>query len=95
MFKFRRVSDFIAVQKDVYLSHGMCRTSSSTDAMYPTACSEQDSEPGARLTCRILLHLFKTPQRNPFPQEVVKSGSEQNTRSFTTVSKLWIFYRIV
>uniref|UniRef100_A0A8C5S5V4 Mediator complex subunit 12 n=1 Tax=Laticauda laticaudata TaxID=8630 RepID=A0A8C5S5V4_LATLA len=26
------------------------------------ACSEQDSEPGARLTCRILLHLFKTPQ---------------------------------
>uniref|UniRef100_A0AAQ4S602 Mediator complex subunit 12 n=1 Tax=Gasterosteus aculeatus aculeatus TaxID=481459 RepID=A0AAQ4S602_GASAC len=38
------------------------------------ACSEQDSEPGARLTCRILLHLFKTPQRNPFPQEVVKSG---------------------
>uniref|UniRef100_A0A8C2XHS8 Mediator complex subunit Med12 domain-containing protein n=1 Tax=Cyclopterus lumpus TaxID=8103 RepID=A0A8C2XHS8_CYCLU len=38
------------------------------------ACSEQDSEPGARLTCRILLHLFKTPQRNPFPQEGVKSG---------------------
>uniref|UniRef100_A0A8C0L5U1 Mediator complex subunit 12 n=1 Tax=Canis lupus dingo TaxID=286419 RepID=A0A8C0L5U1_CANLU len=29
------------------------------------ACSEQDSEPGARLTCRILLHLFKTPQLNP------------------------------
>uniref|UniRef100_A0A671R9G6 Mediator of RNA polymerase II transcription subunit 12-like n=1 Tax=Sinocyclocheilus anshuiensis TaxID=1608454 RepID=A0A671R9G6_9TELE len=26
------------------------------------ACSEQDSEPGARLTCRILLHLFRTPQ---------------------------------
>uniref|UniRef100_A0A4W6BW58 Mediator complex subunit 12 n=1 Tax=Lates calcarifer TaxID=8187 RepID=A0A4W6BW58_LATCA len=33
------------------------------------ACSEQDSEPGARLTCRILLHLFKTPQRNPVPQD--------------------------
>uniref|UniRef100_A0A8C5PYK2 Mediator complex subunit 12 n=1 Tax=Leptobrachium leishanense TaxID=445787 RepID=A0A8C5PYK2_9ANUR len=29
------------------------------------ACSEQDSESGARLTCRILLHLFKTPQLNP------------------------------
>ncbi|KAE8584082.1 hypothetical protein XENTR_v10020816 [Xenopus tropicalis] len=29
------------------------------------ACSEQDSEAGARLTCRILLHLFKTPQLNP------------------------------
>uniref|UniRef100_A0A8C1ZU50 Mediator complex subunit 12 n=1 Tax=Cyprinus carpio TaxID=7962 RepID=A0A8C1ZU50_CYPCA len=26
------------------------------------ACSEQDSESGARLTCRILLHLFRTPQ---------------------------------
>uniref|UniRef100_A0A8C4EVZ0 Mediator complex subunit 12 n=1 Tax=Dicentrarchus labrax TaxID=13489 RepID=A0A8C4EVZ0_DICLA len=38
------------------------------------ACSEQDSEPGARLTCRILLHLFKTPQRNPVPQDGVKSG---------------------
>ncbi|MED6240110.1 Mediator of RNA polymerase II transcription subunit 12, partial [Ataeniobius toweri] len=37
------------------------------------ACSEQDSEPGARLTCRILLHLFKTPQRNPVPQDGVKS----------------------
>uniref|UniRef100_A0AAR2L9N0 Mediator complex subunit Med12 domain-containing protein n=1 Tax=Pygocentrus nattereri TaxID=42514 RepID=A0AAR2L9N0_PYGNA len=33
------------------------------------ACSEQDSEPGARLTCRILLHLFRTPQRNPCPQD--------------------------
>uniref|UniRef100_A0A8D2IZQ1 Mediator complex subunit 12 n=1 Tax=Varanus komodoensis TaxID=61221 RepID=A0A8D2IZQ1_VARKO len=33
------------------------------------ACSEQDSEPGARLTCRILLHLFKTPQLNPCQQD--------------------------
>uniref|UniRef100_A0A8C7IAH1 Mediator complex subunit 12 n=1 Tax=Oncorhynchus kisutch TaxID=8019 RepID=A0A8C7IAH1_ONCKI len=39
------------------------------------ACSEQDSEPGARLTCRILLHLFKTPQRNPCPQDGAKSGT--------------------
>ncbi|MBN3270456.1 MED12 polymerase, partial [Polyodon spathula] len=37
------------------------------------ACSEQDSEPGARLTCRILLHLFKTPQRNPCHQDSSKS----------------------
>uniref|UniRef100_A0A671R980 Mediator of RNA polymerase II transcription subunit 12-like n=1 Tax=Sinocyclocheilus anshuiensis TaxID=1608454 RepID=A0A671R980_9TELE len=37
------------------------------------ACSEQDSEPGARLTCRILLHLFRTPQRNPCPQDGTKS----------------------
>lgn len=44
--------------------------------MFKSACSEQDSEPGARLTCRILLHLFKTPQRNPVPQDGVKSGSE-------------------
>ncbi|MEQ2189207.1 Mediator of RNA polymerase II transcription subunit 12, partial [Goodea atripinnis] len=41
------------------------------------ACSEQDSEPGARLTCRILLHLFKTPQRNPVPQDGVKSGDAE------------------
>uniref|UniRef100_A0A4W3I9L6 Mediator complex subunit 12 n=1 Tax=Callorhinchus milii TaxID=7868 RepID=A0A4W3I9L6_CALMI len=33
------------------------------------ACSEQDSEPGARLTCRILLHLFRTPQLNPCHQD--------------------------
>uniref|UniRef100_A0A674A7Z2 Mediator complex subunit 12 n=1 Tax=Salmo trutta TaxID=8032 RepID=A0A674A7Z2_SALTR len=39
------------------------------------ACSEQDSEPGARLTCRILLHLFKTPQRNPCPQDGAKSDN--------------------
>nr|XP_023688070.1 mediator of RNA polymerase II transcription subunit 12 isoform X2 [Paramormyrops kingsleyae] len=39
------------------------------------ACSEQDSEPGARLTCRILLHLFKTPQRNPCPQDSSKSAT--------------------
>uniref|UniRef100_A0A9J7Y8W4 Mediator complex subunit 12 n=1 Tax=Cyprinus carpio carpio TaxID=630221 RepID=A0A9J7Y8W4_CYPCA len=37
------------------------------------ACSEQDSESGARLTCRILLHLFRTPQRNPCPQDGTKS----------------------
>ncbi|XP_039210779.1 mediator of RNA polymerase II transcription subunit 12 isoform X2 [Crotalus tigris] len=36
------------------------------------ACSEQDSEPGARLTCRILLHLFKTPQLNPCQQDSSK-----------------------
>ncbi len=40
-----------------------------------SACSEQDSEPGARLTCRILLHLFRTPQRNPCPQDGTKSGN--------------------
>ncbi|XP_018430366.1 PREDICTED: mediator of RNA polymerase II transcription subunit 12-like, partial [Nanorana parkeri] len=35
-------------------------------SLLTAACSEQDSEPGARLTCRILLHLFKTPQLNPY-----------------------------
>lgn len=43
------------------------------------ACSEQDSEPGARLTCRILLHLFRTPQRNPCPQDGTKSGNAEHT----------------
>lgn len=54
-----------------------------------SACSEQDSEPGARLTCRILLHLFKTPQRNPVPQDGVKSGSERTYKRFT------IFFQLV
>lgn len=56
----------------------MCLNSTS-------ACSEQDSEPGARLTCRILLHLFKTPQRNPVPQDGVKSGTEHRQRHSSTV----------
>ncbi|KAG9351320.1 hypothetical protein JZ751_022567 [Albula glossodonta] len=45
------------------------------------ACSEQDSEPGARLTCRILLHLFKTPQRNPCPQDAKSDKSPVGIRS--------------
>uniref|UniRef100_A0A8C4XAK2 Mediator complex subunit 12 n=1 Tax=Erpetoichthys calabaricus TaxID=27687 RepID=A0A8C4XAK2_ERPCA len=43
------------------------------------ACSEQDSEPGARLTCRILLHLFKTPQRNPYkPSVAIRSSCDRH-----------------
>uniref|UniRef100_A0A6Q2Y7J9 Mediator complex subunit Med12 domain-containing protein n=1 Tax=Esox lucius TaxID=8010 RepID=A0A6Q2Y7J9_ESOLU len=43
------------------------------------ACSEQDSEPGARLTCRILLHLFKTPQRNPYKSPVgIRSSCDRH-----------------
>uniref|UniRef100_W5KWG0 Mediator complex subunit 12 n=1 Tax=Astyanax mexicanus TaxID=7994 RepID=W5KWG0_ASTMX len=45
------------------------------------ACSEQDSEPGARLTCRILLHLFRTPQRNPCPQDGKSDKSTVGIRS--------------
>uniref|UniRef100_A0A673XZF1 Mediator complex subunit 12 n=1 Tax=Salmo trutta TaxID=8032 RepID=A0A673XZF1_SALTR len=41
------------------------------------ACSEQDSEPGARLTCRILLHLFKTPQPSPSPTHPFEPTSDQ------------------
>uniref|UniRef100_A0A8C4PQK3 Mediator complex subunit 12 n=1 Tax=Equus asinus asinus TaxID=83772 RepID=A0A8C4PQK3_EQUAS len=43
------------------------------------ACSEQDSEPGARLTCRILLHLFKTPQLNPYKPTVgIRSSCDRH-----------------
>uniref|UniRef100_A0A8D2IWC6 Mediator complex subunit 12 n=1 Tax=Varanus komodoensis TaxID=61221 RepID=A0A8D2IWC6_VARKO len=43
------------------------------------ACSEQDSEPGARLTCRILLHLFKTPQLNPCKPSVgIRSSCDRH-----------------
>lgn len=58
-----------------------------------SACSEQDSEPGARLTCRILLHLFKTPQRNPVPQDGVKSGSSHNQiPSYTCLLNIFFLY---
>uniref|UniRef100_A0A4W3IA15 Mediator complex subunit 12 n=1 Tax=Callorhinchus milii TaxID=7868 RepID=A0A4W3IA15_CALMI len=43
------------------------------------ACSEQDSEPGARLTCRILLHLFRTPQLNPYKPTVgIRSSCDRH-----------------
>uniref|UniRef100_A0A670KGV6 Mediator complex subunit 12 n=1 Tax=Podarcis muralis TaxID=64176 RepID=A0A670KGV6_PODMU len=45
------------------------------------ACSEQDSEPGARLTCRILLHLFKTPQAFPFPCHLATGKPSVGIRS--------------
>uniref|UniRef100_A0A8C8DM43 Mediator complex subunit 12 n=1 Tax=Oryzias sinensis TaxID=183150 RepID=A0A8C8DM43_9TELE len=45
----------------------------SLEWVFKCSLNEQDSEPGARLTCRILLHLFKTPQRNPVPQDGAKS----------------------
>lgn len=48
------------------------RSSTDPPALLSAACSEQDSEPGARLTCRILLHLFKTPQLNPCQQDSSK-----------------------
>lgn len=32
------------------------------------ACGDPDAEPGARMTCRLLLHLFRTPQVCLFPQ---------------------------
>uniref|UniRef100_A0A670KMW4 Mediator complex subunit 12 n=1 Tax=Podarcis muralis TaxID=64176 RepID=A0A670KMW4_PODMU len=44
------------------------------------ACSEQDSEPGARLTCRILLHLFKTPAF-PFPCHLATGKPSVGIRS--------------
>nr|XP_033799825.1 mediator of RNA polymerase II transcription subunit 12 [Geotrypetes seraphini] len=43
--------------------------SAAIPSLLNAACSEQDSEPGARLTCRILLHLFKTPQLNLCQQD--------------------------
>lgn len=59
--------------------------------VFPSACSEQDSEPGARLTCRILLHLFKTPQRNPVPQDGVKSGDEHSQKAHSLFGTVVFF----
>ncbi|XP_078266596.1 mediator of RNA polymerase II transcription subunit 12-like protein isoform X3 [Rhinoraja longicauda] len=42
-------------------------------SLLAAACGDPDAEPGARMTCRLLLHLFRTPQVSPFPQANGKS----------------------
>uniref|UniRef100_A0A663E5W8 Mediator complex subunit 12L n=1 Tax=Aquila chrysaetos chrysaetos TaxID=223781 RepID=A0A663E5W8_AQUCH len=37
-------------------------------SLLAAACGDPDAEPGARMTCRLLLHLFRTPQVCLFPQ---------------------------
>ncbi|XP_041119230.1 mediator of RNA polymerase II transcription subunit 12-like protein isoform X13 [Polyodon spathula] len=37
-------------------------------SLLAAACGDPDAEPGARMTCRLLLQLFKTPQVIPLPQ---------------------------
>uniref|UniRef100_A0A8C6N8Y5 Uncharacterized protein n=1 Tax=Melopsittacus undulatus TaxID=13146 RepID=A0A8C6N8Y5_MELUD len=37
-------------------------------SLLAAACGDPDAEPGARMTCRLLLHLFRTPQVCFFPQ---------------------------
>lgn len=75
----------------INLVHHLCITAykpASNECISTTACSEQDSEPGARLTCRILLHLFKTPQRNPVPQDGLKSGTWLKNKRTIVLKKL-------
>lgn len=43
---------------------------------YSIACGDPDAEPGARMTCRLLLHLFRTPQVCLFPQGAGKLPAE-------------------
>ncbi|NXD14568.1 MD12L protein, partial [Nothocercus nigrocapillus] len=42
-------------------------------SLLAAACGDPDAEPGARMTCRLLLHLFRTPQVFLFPQGSGKS----------------------
>ncbi|NWU65403.1 MD12L protein, partial [Pterocles burchelli] len=37
-------------------------------SLLAAACGDPDAEPGARMTCRLLLHLFRTPQACLLPQ---------------------------
>ncbi|MGH0165053.1 UNVERIFIED_CONTAM: hypothetical protein FKN15_004543 [Acipenser sinensis] len=37
-------------------------------SLLAAACGDPDAEPGARMTCQLLLKLFKTPQVIPLPQ---------------------------
>lgn len=41
------------------------------------ACGDADAEPGARMTCRLLLHLFRAPQACFFPQATGELTSEE------------------
>ncbi|XP_064521712.1 mediator of RNA polymerase II transcription subunit 12-like protein isoform X2 [Pseudopipra pipra] len=41
-------------------------------SLLAAACGDLDAEPGARMTCRLLLHLFRTPQVCLFAQETGK-----------------------
>ncbi|NWV85032.1 MD12L protein, partial [Dasyornis broadbenti] len=41
-------------------------------SLLAAACGDPDAEPGARMTCRLLLHLFRTPQVCLFPQQTEK-----------------------
>ncbi|XP_048397889.2 mediator of RNA polymerase II transcription subunit 12-like protein isoform X1 [Stegostoma tigrinum] len=43
-------------------------------SLLAAACGDPDAEPGARMTCRLLLHLFRAPQVSPFPQTNGKSA---------------------
>uniref|UniRef100_A0A8C8SFF5 Mediator complex subunit 12L n=1 Tax=Pelusios castaneus TaxID=367368 RepID=A0A8C8SFF5_9SAUR len=42
-------------------------------SLLAAACGDPDAEPGARMTCRLLLHLFRTPQLYLLPQAAGKS----------------------
>uniref|UniRef100_A0A8C4QLK3 Mediator complex subunit 12L n=1 Tax=Eptatretus burgeri TaxID=7764 RepID=A0A8C4QLK3_EPTBU len=42
-------------------------------SLLAAVCGDPDAEPGARLTCRLLLHLFRTPQANTFTTTPGKS----------------------
>uniref|UniRef100_A0A8C6QSS7 Mediator complex subunit 12-like n=1 Tax=Nannospalax galili TaxID=1026970 RepID=A0A8C6QSS7_NANGA len=41
-------------------------------SLLAAACGDADAEPGARMTCRLLLHLFRAPQACFFPQATGK-----------------------
>uniref|UniRef100_A0A8C3SW21 Mediator complex subunit 12L n=1 Tax=Chelydra serpentina TaxID=8475 RepID=A0A8C3SW21_CHESE len=42
-------------------------------SLLAAACGDPDAEPGARMTCRLLLHLFRTPQLYLLPHATGKS----------------------
>jgi len=41
-------------------------------SLLAAACGDADAEPGARMTCRLLLHLFRAPQACLLPQATGK-----------------------
>lgn len=47
------------------------------------ACGDADAEPGARMTCRLLLHLFRAPQACVLPQATGELTAAKAQMSFS------------
>jgi len=53
-------------------------------SLLAAACGDADAEPGARMTCRLLLHLFRAPQACLLPQATGELKAEKPLVTFSS-----------